>query len=297
MGDGIYKKDNTLTWQKNTQNRASEVAKYRIYRKKVNEDDAAYVLAGEVAATVFSFKDVGLVNDQKFTYTAVSYSIYSLESARSAPVTDLKVYAMTYPPASPALSSQLDTTSGTKINVLTWQDNPQNQGLPIKSYRIYRKPLGGTSYALLGTVTSDVHRFDDDNLATNGKYYYKLTSVPEWKIESDRSSALPENWVFPPINIALLTVVNDYLLYQEKVNKLTWARSALNDPVTVASYNIYRRKSTEDDAAFSVLTTVSGTVFEYLDRKLPLTEKYVYRITAEDSAGHESAVSASFSES
>jgi fibronectin type 3 domain-containing protein len=297
LGDGIYKKNNTLTWQKNAQNRASEVAKYRIYRKGVTQDDKDYVLAGEVGPGVFSYKDVGLVNDQKYTYVAAAYSIYSHESERSGSITDIKVYATTYPPVSPAVTSQLDAVAGTKINSVTWQDNPQNQGLPIESYRIYRKPVGGTSYALAGTVGVDSHRFDDDGLSTGVKYYYKLASVPEWKIESGRTSALAEHRVFPPINIALQTVVNSYLMYQEKANKLTWVKSALNDPVTVSSYKIYRRKSSEADTSFAVLGTVSGSTYEYLDRKLSVTENYVYRITAVDSQGHESATSAHFGES
>jgi len=297
LGDGIYKKNNTLTWQKNSQNRASEVAKYRIYRKEINQDDKNYVLAGEVAAGVYSFKDVGLVNDKKYTYVAASYSIYSHESERSASITDIKVYATTYPPVSLAVTSQLDAVAGSKINSVTWRDNPQNQGLPIENYRIYRKPVGGGSYTLAGTVGADTRRFDDDGLSTGVKYYYKLASVPEWKIESDRTSVLAEHYVFPPINIAIETVVNNYLMYPEKVNKLTWVKSALNDPVTVSSYKIYRRKSGEADAAFTVLATVDGSTYEYLDRKLPATETYAYRITAVDSKGHESAVSADFSES
>ena len=297
LGDGIYKKNNTLTWQKNAQNRASEVAKYRIYRKKIDQDDKDYILAGEVAAGVYSFKDVGLVNDQKYTCVAAAYSIYNQESERSASITDIKVYAATYPPVSPAVSSQLDAAAGTKINILTWQDNLQNQGLPIESCRIYRKAVGGASYTLAGTVGADTRRFDDDGLSTGVKYLYKLASVPEWKIESDRTSAYAERNVFPPINIALQTVVNNYLMYQEKVNKLTWVKSALNNPVTVSSYKIYRRKSGEADAAFAVLGTVDGSTYEYVDRKLPLTETYVYRVTAVDSQGHESAVSADFGES
>ncbi len=297
LGDGIYKKDDTLTWQKNAQNRASEVAKYRIYRKKVEEDDTAYVLAGEVAATVFSFKDVGLVNNQRYSYAAVSYSIYSHESLLSASVTDLAVFATTYPPVSPELSSRLDTTTSTKINTLRWLDNSQNQGLPIKSYRIYRKAESDSSYALAGTVGVETHRFNDFSLETSVKYVYKLTSVPDWDIESGPTSVLSEARVFPPENIVLQTVVNSFLLYQEKVNKLTWVLNALNDPVTVASYKIYRKKTGEDDSAYALVGTAGGASVEYLDRKLPLTDKYVYRITAVDSLGNESNASTGYGES
>lgn len=296
LGGGIYKKDNTLTWQKNTQNLASEVAKYRIYRKKIEEDDTGYILAGEVGADIFSYKDTGLVNDQKYTYAAVSYSIYSYESARTAPVTDLKVYATAYPPGSLALSTRLDTATSTKVNVLSWQANSQNANLPIKSYRIYRKAENGASYALAGTVGAETRRFQDFNLSTSTKYLYKLTTIPDWDIESGPTSVLSEARVFAPINAVLRPAVNSYLFYQEKVNKLTWARNALNDAVTVASYKIYRRPSTANEAAFAVVATVAGSVAEYLDRKLALTDKFVYRVTAVDSQGNESGVSAEIGE-
>ena len=296
LGSGIYKKDNTLTWRKNAQNRASEVAKYRIYRKKIEEDDTGYVLAGETGADTLSFKDAGLVNDQRYTYVAVSYSIYSHESARTAPVTDLKVYATAYPPGSPALSTRLDMAASTKVNVLNWQANSQNQGLPIKSYRIYRKAEDGASYALAGTVGAEIRRFNDYSLSTSVKYLYKLTAVPEWDIESGPTSVLSEARVFPPINIVLQPAVNNFLLYKEKINKLTWVRSSLNDAVTVASYKIYRRLSTAGESAFAVVATVSGSAAEYLDRKLALTDKFVYRVTAVDSQGNESGVSAEIGE-
>ena len=296
LGGGIYKKDNTLTWRKNAQNRASEVAKYRIYRKKIEEDDVAYALAGEVGSDIFSYKDTGLVNDQKYAYASVSYSIYSHESARTAPVTDLKVYATSYPPGSPALSTRLDTGTSTKVNVLSWQANSQNANIPIKSYRIYRKAENDASYALAGAVGAETLRFQDYNLSTSTKYLYKLTTVPEWDIESAPTSILSEVRVFAPINIVLKPAVNNYLLYQEKINKLTWARNVLNDAVTVASYKIFRRPSTAGEAAFTVLGTVAGSAAEYLDRKLAVTDKFVYRITAVDSQGNESGVSVEIGE-
>jgi len=292
----IYKKDNTLTWKKNVQNKPSELAQYRIYRKKAEEDDTAYVLAGEVGPAVLTLKDPGLVNDQLYTYAAASYSIYDHESQKAAPVTDLKVFAPTYPPSAPALSTRIDPNLGAKLNVVTWQDNPQNGSLPIQSYRVYRKADNVASYTRVGTVGAEIHRFDDDNLPTGRKYTYKLATVPDWGIESEQGAILSEEPVFPPVNIALQTVTNRYFMRQEKINRLVWTRSALNDPVTIASYRIYRRKSTEDDAAFAVVGTVEGAVFEYLDRNLPQADKHVYRLTAVDSQGRESAASISYEE-
>jgi hypothetical protein len=292
LGGDILKKDNTLTWKKDGRNRPSELAGYRIYRKRAEEDDAAYVLAGEAAPSVFSLTDAGLVHDQAYTYAAASHSVYDHESERGAPVTDLKVFATTYPPSAPVLSTRLHASSGTKLNVLTWQANPLNEGLPIQSTRIYRAEGEAGSFEDIGKVGVDVRIFEDRGLPTGIKYAYQLASVPVWEIESERAAVLTEDPVFPPVNILLETRSNSYLLHREKVNRLTWARSPLNETVTVAGYKIYRKGSTEDDAAFAPVGTVAGTVFEYFDRKLPFSLKFVYRITAIDSSGRESRASA-----
>jgi hypothetical protein len=292
LGADILTKDNTLTWAKDPRNRPSELAGYRIYRKKAEEDDAAYVLAGETGPTVFSLTDAGLVHDQLYTYAAVSHSVYDHESEKSGSVTDLKVYATTFPPAAPDLSTRLHASTGSKLNVLTWQENPLNEGLPIQSTRIYRAEGEAGAFEDIGTVGVDVRIFEDRGLSTATKYTYKLVSVPVWGIESATAEILAEDPVFPPANVFLETRVNSTLFSQSKVNHLTWARSALNEPVSVAGYRIYRKTSTEDDAAFVPIGTVAATAFEYLDRSLLFSVKSVYRITTMDSQGRESAYSA-----
>ena len=296
IGDGIYKKDDTLTWKKNVLNKPSEVTHYRIYRKKAGEDDSTYIKAGEVASSFFSFKDSGLVNDQRYTYVVVSYSVYGQESDRAAPVTDVAVFATTYPPLAPALSTRLDTTTGTKTNVLTWRNDPRNNPLPIVSIRIYRRAESETAFALAGAVDAGIRRFSDYSLPTGVKYVYKMVSVPEWKVESAPTVLLSEDRVFPPANILFEKIVNGYLLYKETVNKLSWTENPLNDPITVASYKIFRRMASEKDTAFAVLATIDGAALEFLDRELAAGEKYVYRIRAVDSDGRESDNSAVFGE-
>lgn len=287
-GSGIYKKDNTLTWRKNSQNKPSEVTHYRIYRKKAEENDTAYIKAGEVTSSVFSFKDSDLVNDQRYTYVAVSYSVYGFESDGTAPVTDVAVFVTTYPPVSTVLSTHLDTTTGTKTNVLNWKEDARNRQLPIASVRIYRRSESESSFALAGAVDSDSRRFSDYSLTTGVKFVYKLVSVPEWNIESAPTSLLSEDRVFPPINILFQKIVSKYLLYQETINRLSWNKNALNEPVTVASYKIYRRRVEDKDSTIAVIATIDGAALEYLDRNLISGEKYVYRIRAVDDQGHES---------
>lgn len=296
LSDDIYQKTNTLRWAKNPQNRPGELSQYRIFRKKASQDDTAYALVNEVAPTVYELKDEGLANDELYTYAATTFSTYSQESERSATATDIKVYAPSFPPSGGSLSTRLDPSAGVKMNVLSWEDNARNAGLPIQTYRIYRKSDIAGAFTSIGSVGADVHRYDDDNLATGRKYTYKLSSIPAWGIESGTGEPFGEEAVFPPINGAVRSSVNRFFFSQEKINRLVWVRNALNDPVTVASYKVFRRKSTETDAAFAVVATVAGTVFEYVDRGLLLTDSYVYRLTTVDSLGRESAASVSYGE-
>ncbi|MBN2207446.1 MAG: hypothetical protein JW742_08585, partial [Candidatus Aminicenantes bacterium] len=297
LSDDISKKENTLTWEKNGLNRPDELAAYRIYRKEAQQDDSAYILAAEVEPNVFRLEDEGLANDRLYTYASSAYSIYDRESPRSASLTDIRVYAPTYPPSSPALSTRLQTASGAKLNILTWQENSQNLGLPIQSIRIYRKADNAAAFTRVGAVDGRVRLYEDPGLPTARTYSYKLSSVPSWGIESAQTGVLVEDRLFPPVDVFCETRRNAFFLHTESINRLTWAENPLNRPVTVTAYKIYRKRAAEDDAAFVLLTTVGAAVFEHLDRGLPAGAAFVYRIVTVDDEGNESAPATAYGES
>lgn len=296
LGEGIFLKTNTLTWQKDPRNLEAELVKYRIFRKKAEEDDTAYALAAELDPTVFSHTDGGLVNSQLYTYTAASYSVYDYESARTASVTDKTVFASTYPPASPTLATEFDTAAGSKTNVLTWRDDGRNAGLPLVGTRVYRREEAAAAFAPVATVGPDTKRYSDYNLATTTKYVYRLVTVPTWDIESAPTDALDEDRIFPPVQVTFQQIINGFLFYREQVNRLAWARNPLNDATEVASYKIYRRNAADKESTLAVLATVNGTVFEYFDKKRSAADRFVYRIRAVDAAGNESTISALYGE-
>jgi hypothetical protein len=297
LGGGPYRKDNTLTWAKNPDNKPNEVSKYKVLRKELQEKPTAFEVIATVGPDVLAYKDKSLVNDQRFTYAVLTLSYFGNESERSGSVTDRAVYAPTYPPLAVALATRLDDAQTAKINVVSWQDNPRNGGLPVKSIRVYRKVDGGGDFVLHATVPAAVHRFEDKALATAKKYLYLLTSLPEWKIESDRSEPVFEEWVFPPINLNLQTQVNDGLFFQEKINTVKWKKNPLNDARTVRKYALWRKAVGQDDSAFRVLVAeIDPNIFEYLDRNLKLDDKYVYALTTSDIVGNESRKSRGLSE-
>jgi hypothetical protein len=292
-------KTNTLTWEENPKNAEIIIKKHEVFRKKAGEPDTSYTSLAEVEGTEKSYIDTNLPNAQKFTYGVVAKVEGGYESPRSNSATDKDLYPpATYGPLNITLDTDLDSSQTTKINTLNWQANPMNSDLRIINYKIYRKETQepDTSHTLLTSVSGRVFTYNDLGLPVTKKYTYRLKAVSDWLVESPDSAAVEEIKVFCPLNVSLSVAVNSYLFYKEKINTIAWKTNPLNEAVTVSSYKIYRKKADEPDSAYSSLTTVTGSTFEYIDRKLPLSEKYSYRLAAIDSQGNESTPTISVNE-
>jgi hypothetical protein len=71
-----------VTWSKNPANDALGVVitLYRIYRKKADESDAAYLLYGEVTGSVYSFLDTDIGKNNVYVYTVTACDSQGHES-------------------------------------------------------------------------------------------------------------------------------------------------------------------------------------------------------------------------
>ena len=78
---------------------------------------------------------------------------------------------------------------------------------------------------------------------------------------------------------------------KEKINRISWQKNPLNEPVTISYCNIYRKRTDQDDSAYKRIGSVTGGTVEYQDRRLSFSESYVYVIRAVDSGGYESGTS------
>jgi hypothetical protein len=82
------------------------------------------------------------------------------------------------------------------VNMVTWQANPENQGLfAVASYRIYCKTKGAddTQYTLRGEVTGSTMEFNDHGFSGTAdaqNYVYAVTSVDDEGNESMFSGSL-----------------------------------------------------------------------------------------------------------
>jgi hypothetical protein len=291
-------KRNTLTWAENPQNANVTIGSYRIYRKEAGQSDSTYALAGEVKGTTFTYEDQNLTYNKQYTYVLTSVLEVGMESGYSDAVTD-EAIPPTYPPLNLSLESRLNSTLTRKINTLSWGVNPKNANITIANYNISRKEASqpGTSFMFLTSVAGTELSYIDPNLPLTKKYSYQIVAISSRGVPSDRSLAIvTEGGVFPPLNPTLKTEINDYLFYKEKINTVFWESNPLNSLIVVTSYKVYRNKSTENDAAFKLLSTVNGTTYSLKDRYLSPSEKYSYRVTAIDSQGNESQYSVTASE-
>lgn len=195
------------------------------------------------------------------------------------------------PPIGINLNTSLDQSviPNTKINLVKWKENSENESIPREFYSIYRKQEGqnDNQYVLLTTVPITTFNYEDTGLPTNIKYVYALSVTDSFEQESELSATAEENAVYPPLGLGLETKINRILFSQEKINYLSWAHNPLNDPVPSISYNIYRRLTTEDNSQLVNIHTTDANTFVYMDRGLSLSDKYFYSITVRDAEGHE----------
>jgi hypothetical protein len=95
--------------------------------------------------------------------------------------------------------------------------------------------------------------------------------------------------VYAPLDVALTSKINKILFYSEKINTITFSKNPQNSEDYLDSYKIYRKKAEDSDNLYQLLATLNTSTFKYDDKRLPLTQKYTYALTAVDKGGNESA--------
>jgi len=93
--------------------------------------------------------------------------------------------------------------------------------------------------------------------------------------------------VFPPRDLRLEVLVNDFLFFQESINRLTWEANPANGDRIVA-YKIYRKPAADPDTEYRFLGERKPDVPSFDDRGLRPGVSYAYRVASVDENGHES---------
>ena len=199
-------------------------------------------------------------------------------------------------PLGPAIDTRLDSTETKKINKITWQANPENAGITLKNYKLYKKQAGqaDSSFSLLASSASTTLQYEDASLDIKTNYSYRVTALSEYDIESDPSGTVTDSkkFEFPPLNPDVWTVLIRILSAKEKFNTISFEKNALNDESEVSGYNVYRRKAEEGDDKFAPLAALSASRLRYRDTRLPKDQKYAYAVTTVYMDGRESRKSA-----
>jgi hypothetical protein len=193
------------------------------------------------------------------------------------------------------LTTTVDESRAWKINTLSWRRNPENSRIALREYGIYRKRAGepDSDFAKIATVPPDTFTYEDGGLPLSQKFVYRITTIPMDSSgeESGTSEPVSEKNVFPPLSVACRTVVNNSLFRKEKINIISWQRSPLNEAITIAQYDIYRKNSDQEDSAYRLIASVAGGAVEFQDRMLSFGERYDYAIKTVDTGGSESGIS------
>jgi len=194
-------------------------------------------------------------------------------------ITDEPVGPDTTAPSAPAAAYAADhpSDSGGSID-LSWA--AATDDIAVTGYRLYR----GTSPGVYGTpitLPTAATAFTDTTAVTGTRYYYAITALDAAGNEGARSpeaSAVSADDV-PPAAPSGLTATGE----TDQIS-LSWSA---NTEVDLAGYNLYRGGVKVNTA---VLTSTS-----FIDTGRASGTTYTYTVKAVDTAGNESAASASAS--
>lgn len=91
--------------------------------------------------------------------------------------------------------------------------------------------------------------------------------------------------IYPPLNLRLTRLENNFIFFKEKINRLTWSANLANR-VPLANHKIYRKSAGEYN--YSLIATIGPSQYYYDDRALKNPDLYSYQVTVVDELGRES---------
>ncbi len=224
-----------ITWS------ASKGAKkYRIYRK---ESGGEWVLVTKVSSSKTTYTDKGAKNGVKTYYAVRAENGNSLSTYSSKSFTYF---------ASPVVTVENKTSAIT----VTWK---KISG--AKSYYVYRKGPGESSWKKVGTVTKNIYT---DKNVKNGKIYKYTVKAYNGKIFSGYNSS---GWSIKRLTAPELKSATNYASgITIKWGKVTGA----------SSYNVYRK--VKGTSGWVKIATTKNT--SYTDKKAVSGKIYIYTVKA-----------------
>ncbi len=93
--------------------------------------------------------------------------------------------------------------------------------------------------------------------------------------------------LYAPLNLSVKTAIIKILFFQEKMNTVTFDRNDLNEETLLSGYKLFRRRAEDSDDDLVLVATLDLSTRQYLDRGLPVGQKYAYVVSAVDRDGNE----------
>lgn len=267
-----------LTWTANTE---PELTGYRVLRFLDPSDTTPEATFNTVQTT---YVDSPLTAGQTLSYRVVALATGGIESEASAFV-------------SATVESQLETprsvtaTGGIGRITVRWAANSEAE---LTGYRVlrFRAPSETTAEATFETIQTT---YVDSPLTAGETYVYRVQALGSGGIESERSlfaaADVREDDRAPASPSQLATQ-----LISSTTIRLTWNAPSLdagnNDLTGLSVYRLYRAVGSES-AGLVLLNSVDSTKTTFDDTGLQVNTTYVYRVSAVDAQGNESALSSS----
>ena len=144
--------------------------------------------------------------------------------------------------------------------------------------------------AVSGFVSEgDVNYYGAYNTADGDLHWYEFRAEAAgapWGVRGVYTIAMTYG-VFPPVNLRLERLANDFIFFREYVNRLTWEPNPENHS-TILRYKIYRKETAEPESEVELLAELDGSTFSHDDRGLRPGISYIYWVSAVDETGTES---------
>ena len=213
---------------------------YKLYRRIIG---GPWQQIAQLTSTNYIDKS-SLTSGTKYLYTVRAYNGTTRSYYVESGVSEIKL-------TTPSLISAQNNSGGIKV---TWQSVKG-----ATSYRIYRKPYGGTSWKWIGTSKSASYT-DESSLTSGTKYVYTVRALKS----SDLSYYDPDGIAETKLNTPALTSA-------KKVSggvKITW-----QSVKGASGYYVYRRLSGKSWTRIATTTSTS-----YTDKTTNIN--YIYTVKA-----------------
>ena len=189
--------------------------------------------------------------------------------------------------SAPAAVTGLTATAvPTGIN-LTWTARTESD---LAGYNVYRSTSATGTFTKVNTAVVTGATYADTTATAGAPTYYQVTAVDTSGNESARSATANATRPVPPDTTAPGVVTGLTATGVQTGINLAWTARTEAD---LAGYNLYRSASATGLYTKLNLTALAGTT--YADTTTVAGSTYYYRVTALDTTGNESAVSATAS--